>query len=249
MWHAILAGWMVLAVPPPVVTSAPPGMSIVINVDRRMLSLRRNDSEIARYPVAVGKPSTPSPLGVFRITRKAMWGGGFGTRWMELSVPWGVYGIHGTNRPWTVGTAASGGCFRMRNASVERVFDQVGVGTPVYLIGTASRRVLFSGDRGSEVRDVKERLSQLGLYTGPVDGTFDDGLKAVVESLQRARGIRPDGGVGERTWMALGLMPAAFQSSGIRWTEPPPPASRDEGRGRAAGRPPVGASRAEGDAG
>ncbi len=219
MWHAVLATWAALVVPPPVVTSAPPGISVVINVDARMLSLRKNDVEIARYPVAVGKPATPSPLGVFRITRKAVWGGGFGTRWLELSVPWGVYGIHGTNRPWTVGTAASGGCFRMRNAAVERLFEAVGVGTPVYIIGTPSRRVLFSGDRGSEVRDVKERLSAMGLYSGPVDGTFDDGLKGAVESFQRARGIPPDGGVGARTWQALGLVPPRFQANGVRWEE------------------------------
>lgn len=47
------------------------------------------------YPVAVGRPSTPSPVG---------------TRWMGLSIP--GYGIHGTNEPKSIGKAASHGCIR-----------------------------------------------------------------------------------------------------------------------------------------
>ena len=46
------------------------------------------------------------------------WGGGFGTRWLGLNVPWGIYGIHGTNQPWSIGTQASAGCIRMFNRHV-----------------------------------------------------------------------------------------------------------------------------------
>ena len=43
----------------------------------------------------------------------------------------GKYGIHGTNRPSSIGTAASYGCFRMRNEDVLDLFARVPEGTPV----------------------------------------------------------------------------------------------------------------------
>ena len=42
--------------------------------------------------------------------------------------------IHGTNRPASIGTAASYGCIRMNNADVIDLFDRVGVGTPVVMV-------------------------------------------------------------------------------------------------------------------
>ena len=72
------------------------------------------------YKIAGGKPSTPSPLGTWEITEKEKnWGKGFGTRWMALNVPWGKYGIHGTNKPLSIGGSASLGCIRMHNNDVE----------------------------------------------------------------------------------------------------------------------------------
>ncbi|MDP4823706.1 MAG: L,D-transpeptidase [Aestuariivirgaceae bacterium] len=43
----------------------------------------------------------------------------------------GTYGIHGTNRPTSIGTAASYGCFRMRNEDVLDLYARVPEGTPV----------------------------------------------------------------------------------------------------------------------
>ena len=39
--------------------------------------------------------------------------------------------IHGTNQPWTIGTAASHGCYRMRNVDVIDLYNRVKVGTRV----------------------------------------------------------------------------------------------------------------------
>jgi lipoprotein-anchoring transpeptidase ErfK/SrfK len=41
------------------------------------------------------------------------------------------YAIHGTNRPDSIGTAASYGCIRMRNEDVTDLFGRVSVGTTV----------------------------------------------------------------------------------------------------------------------
>mgnify|MGYP002683388506 CR=1 FL=1 len=41
------------------------------------------------------------------------------------------YGIHGTDEPESIGSHASGGCVRLHNADVIRLYDQVSVGTAV----------------------------------------------------------------------------------------------------------------------
>ncbi len=46
----------------------------------------------------------------------------------------GTYGIHGTNKDYTIGTDASYGCFRMLNLDVLDVFYRVPIGTPVYVL-------------------------------------------------------------------------------------------------------------------
>lgn len=41
--------------------------------------------------------------------------------------------IHGTTEPGSIGRAVSNGCIRMRNEAVMSLFDQVPLGTPVYV--------------------------------------------------------------------------------------------------------------------
>ena len=110
--------------------TTPPSHSIVVSIQPKILDLYREGRFVKSYPVAIGKPSTPTPLGSFTIVNKQVNPGGpFGTRWMGLSKP--HYGIHGTNNPASIGTAASNGCIRMYNHDVEDLFSIVGVGTPV----------------------------------------------------------------------------------------------------------------------
>ena len=40
-----------------------------------------------------------------------------------------MYRIHGTDAPWTIGTAASKGCIRMYNADVLDLYPRVPLGT------------------------------------------------------------------------------------------------------------------------
>jgi lipoprotein-anchoring transpeptidase ErfK/SrfK len=42
--------------------------------------------------------------------------------------------IHGTTQPWTIGSAASNGCFRMVNEHVMELFSKVTVGTQVVVM-------------------------------------------------------------------------------------------------------------------
>ncbi|MBA2687958.1 MAG: L,D-transpeptidase [Gemmatimonadaceae bacterium] len=43
------------------------------------------------------------------------------------------YGIHGTNNPESIGRSVSHGCVRMRNEDIEKLFEMVPVGTPVFI--------------------------------------------------------------------------------------------------------------------
>lgn len=171
-------------------------LRVVINLPSRTLTLYDGDVPMQVFPVAIGKPSTPTPLGDFSIQEKEMnpwWypprgeqspmpsgpDNPLGYRWMGF-LP--TYGIHGTNAPWTIGMAVSNGCVRMYEEDAEQLFSVVTVGTPVTVIYervqvrvTMDGRVLVAiypdvyGYRGISVWDVKEKLVQHGLA-----GLLDD---------------------------------------------------------------------------
>lgn len=106
---------------------------IKIYLGKRRLQHFQGDRLLQEYPIAVGKPSTPTPTGEYRVINKILNPGGpFGTRWMGISAP-GV-GIHGTNTPRLIGYAVSHGCIRMHNEDVEKLYPQIPVGTKVTIL-------------------------------------------------------------------------------------------------------------------
>ena len=120
---------------------------IVVSLEDRKLALVEDGQVKKVYSVAVGKPSTPSPVGTFTIARRVANptyhhngktvlpgpGNPVGTRWMGLSKQ--GYGIHGTNEPKSIGKAASHGCIRMAQADLEEFYELVAVGDTVELVG------------------------------------------------------------------------------------------------------------------
>jgi lipoprotein-anchoring transpeptidase ErfK/SrfK len=120
---------------------------IVVSLEDHKLALVEDGQVKKVYTVAVGKPSTPSPVGTYTIARRvknptyshngkvvpAGPGNPVGTRWMGLSVK--GYGIHGTNEPRSIGKAASHGCIRMAQKDLEEMYELVGVGDTVELVG------------------------------------------------------------------------------------------------------------------
>lgn len=109
--------------------------SITIHTKNRTLTLYKDGKVHKVYPVAVGKTSTPTPKGTFRIINKAINPGGpFGVRWMGLNAPQGGIGIHGTNNPASIGKSVSNGCIRMHNRNVIELSNLVPVGTVVKII-------------------------------------------------------------------------------------------------------------------
>lgn len=178
--------------------------SILINLNRRRLTFTFNNSSTT-YPVAIGKPSTPSPIGNWVIVQKSINPGGpFGARWMRLSVPWGGYGIHGTNNPSSIGKAVSHGCIRMYNKDVIKIYDLTPIGTPVNIVGnTYTGRVLKEGMSGDDVKQLQKDLKRLGYYKALIDGIFGSKTTQAVKSFQTDYDLLSDGIVGPYTYFAL----------------------------------------------
>lgn len=153
-------------------------VSILIDVNRLRLDILDDGQLFKSYPIATGKRKTPSPVGEYKVVHKAInWGTGFGTRWLGLNVPWGIYGIHGTNKPGSIGSAASHGCFRMLNRHVEEIFPWVPVGTRVRIVGYTPK---FSGfnrhlklkKSGQDVAMLQYRLQEIGFSVDNADGRY-----------------------------------------------------------------------------
>ena len=124
------------------------GKKIYINLASRLMLFYDGDTKLAVYHLGVGKVSTPTPQGYYKIEEKVInpsWidpsdpeyeipsgsDNPLGYRWMQIQ---GNYGIHGTNRPDSIGYYVSNGCIRMNEKDVEELYDQVEVGTPVEIM-------------------------------------------------------------------------------------------------------------------
>lgn len=126
---------------------------IVVSFPDRKLALLEGDRVIKIYDVAVGAAGTPSPSGEFQIAQRienptyckpgVVIGPGannpLGRRWIGLNIK--GFGIHGTNRPDSIGKDASHGCIRLRNRDIEDLFARVKVGDRVSLVGERNEEV------------------------------------------------------------------------------------------------------------
>ncbi len=182
--------------------AAPSGtVSLVVKLSERVLEVYSDGDVFKTYRIAVGKSSTPSPLGEWQVVWKDYnWGTGFGTRWMGLNVSWGIYGIHGTNKPWSIGQFASHGCIRMRNKDVEELFEWVPVGTSVKVIGKPIKvqRELKYQMIGSDVVIVQLKLKELGYLAGRADGIFGKSTEQAVRRYQEEQGLEITGVVNRK---------------------------------------------------
>jgi hypothetical protein len=189
---AVLAVFLALAFAAPAAAKIAPGLtapSIVINLPSRTLELFSAGELVKVYPVAIGKPSTPTPLGEFAVFEKVVDPVWYPPRtgeavpsgpWNPLGYRWvgfyGLVGFHGTNAPEYIGQAVSNGCVRMREADVEEVFEVVQLGTPVRVTYERARvRVDRSGEvslgvypdvygyGGAPAAEARERLAAHGL--------------------------------------------------------------------------------------
>ncbi|HVF80044.1 MAG TPA: L,D-transpeptidase/peptidoglycan binding protein [Solirubrobacteraceae bacterium] len=129
---------------------------VVLAVDRGnfRISLFKKLKKVKVYPIAVGQAGLETPAGLYKIQNKAInpawtvpnsdWAGGLagqvipgGTPQNPLKARWlGVYdgvGVHGTDARGSIGTNASHGCIRMLIEDVEKLYDEVPIGTPIFI--------------------------------------------------------------------------------------------------------------------
>ena len=127
----------------------------VVTVDRSHFRLRLFKAlhEVASYPIAVGMAGLETPTGIYHVQEREVnpswhvpnspWAGALAgqtippgpndpivARWLGLG---GGVGIHGTNEPFSIGSAASHGCIRMLVPDVIRLYPRVPLGTTVYI--------------------------------------------------------------------------------------------------------------------
>ena len=186
---------------------------IWIDLHHKTLILYEGTVEKQRFPIASGTGETPSPIGTYRITsRFAGELGGFGTRFLGLNVPWGQYGIHGTNKPSSIGSNASHGCIRMYVKDSEKLYSLVPNGTKVVIEGgpygwlDQSLRTLHPGDRCSHVAAVQARLLQLGYGFQWPDGIYGQATSEAVLRARRALGLPQTDLVDGALYRALGMI-------------------------------------------
>lgn len=140
------------------ITDEKPG-TIIVNTDMRFLYLIMENGKARRYGVGVGREGFEWS-GTHEITRRAEWPSWHPPKEMierekkkghilPKMMPGGennplgaralyigdtLYRIHGTNQPWSIGTAASSGCIRLRNKDVIDLYERVSVGNKVVVL-------------------------------------------------------------------------------------------------------------------
>ena len=162
---------------------------IEINLASKLLTLYQGDVGIRMYPIAPGKPSSPTPVGRRKVEDMEMnptWidpdsntqipsgpDCPLGYRWIGIG---GNYGIHGTNVASSIGSYASHGCVRMYEADVEDLFAHIVKGIPVDIIyerlvveKAPDQTVIYYvypdgyGRENLDVSDVKKKLAAFGV--------------------------------------------------------------------------------------
>ena len=193
-------------------TAAAARLLLWVDLDAKTLTVYENGEPIRSYPVAAGARNTPSPIGVFRISSRFLPDmSGFGTRFLGLSVPWGSYGIHGTNKPESIGRNASHGCIRMRVKDMEALFPIVSNGTKVVISGGPygplnwGWRALKEGDRGADVRQLQLRLMQRGLLWS-ADGVFGPSTRKAVIAARKELNLSPGDQADAALQIRLGMI-------------------------------------------
>ncbi len=214
----VLALVIALIVPDPKAQANPASAAplekwIHIDLVRKALTLYEGTKVLKTYAIASGTADNPSPIGTWRVSNRfSSKMSGFGTRFLGLNVPWGQFGIHGTNKPGSIGTNASHGCIRMYVRSAEELYGLVPNGTKVVIEGGPYGALdsylpnLVPGERSSHVREVQQRLNNLGFSTGNPDGVYGAGTSRAVLQAREAFKLPKADRVDAALYEALGII-------------------------------------------
>ena len=117
---------------------------LLVDLSDKTLTYYRSGEAVLTSTVAVGTDRNPTPTGHFFVTDNVTmadpnspWGphalglSGRSDSITEYNGGDGIIGIHGTNRPASIGEAASLGCVRLPNDVITLIHQMVPIGTPV----------------------------------------------------------------------------------------------------------------------
>ena len=118
---------------------------VIVDLSEFSLLVRTKTDFVCRFPIGIGRDHS-TPLGIFRVLRKvpdpqytdpdgrvipsAVPENPLGRFWIDLGES---YGIHGTNRPNSIGRAESRGCLRLHNADIVRLYGMLVTGCEVVI--------------------------------------------------------------------------------------------------------------------
>jgi lipoprotein-anchoring transpeptidase ErfK/SrfK len=108
---------------------------VLVSIPDRKLALFENGQVVRIYRVAVGKTSTPSPAGEFKVVNRV------------------------TNQPNSIGKAASTGCIRMGKQDLEQLFAIVDVGDTVEIRAERDEQIAEVFGTGTGIGTGSESVS------------------------------------------------------------------------------------------
>ena len=116
---------------------------IIVDKSSKRVNFYRNCKLVRSMPCAIGKASTQTPSGKYKVLEKIqnrpyykdhIPGGDprnpLGKYWLGIG---NGYALHGTNNEGSIGGAVSHGCMRMYNSDIQWLYSQAKVGTTVLI--------------------------------------------------------------------------------------------------------------------
>ena len=142
------------------------------------------DTVITPTPAVTATP-TPTP---------ATTGGSQQVDWSN----WNFGNDNATNPPSNVSTAGGTSTLAPTNAPANTGAASTATPKPTATVAT-SGTTLKSGSSGTAVKQLQQRLKELGYYTGSVDGSYGAGTASAVKDFQAANNLTADGVAGTKT--------------------------------------------------
>ena len=140
---------------------------------------------VESYPIGIGVLGAVTPVGTTRIAAKVenpVWHPPPSIHaerpWLPEEIPagpdnplgayafrlgWPNYLIHGTNKPDGVGRNVSHGCIHLYPEDIEKLFNEVPVGTEVRVVGDNVRVAWVGGELFVEIHPTKEQGDELDI--------------------------------------------------------------------------------------
>lgn len=172
-----------------------PREGVVVNLaEQRLYYFPPGGGAAESYPVGIGRQGWRTPLGRTKVVRKRAnptWYPPASIRAESPELPaavppgphnplgafalnlgWDGYVIHGTNKPGGIGRRVSHGCIRLYPEDIERLFENVPVGTPVTFVDQPIKLGWWQGELYLEAHPTQPQADEIEVQgTFPAEGT------------------------------------------------------------------------------